>query len=78
MDKNEIIMKRIEALGAMAIINANNTGGDNATAAMDLLCAFVLMAMRNGNDPDRNLAVTWDHAKAACDGWWGGERRTVQ
>ncbi|RWR26827.1 hypothetical protein D2T29_19825 [Sinirhodobacter populi] len=74
----KITMRRIEALGTMAVINANNSGGDNATAAADLMCAFVLMAMHNGADPDRALAAMWEHAKVACDDWWGAERRKVQ
>lgn len=71
-------MMRIEALGTAAVINANNHGGDNATAAADLMCAFVLMVRRNRADPDRALAAMWEHAKATCDYWFDDEQRTVQ
>lgn len=71
-------MMRIEALGTTAVINSNNHGGDNATAAADLMCAFVLMVRRNRIDPDLALASMWEHAKATCDYWFDDGQRPVQ
>ena len=69
--ETKAIMTRIEALTMMAGVNAANCGGDAAKAAADLMCAFVLTAMRNGADPDRAIEAMRDHAVAACNDFWG-------
>ncbi|MDO5705562.1 MAG: hypothetical protein Q4G49_10900 [Paracoccus sp. (in: a-proteobacteria)] len=71
----EITMKRIEALAMMAGVNASNSGGDHATAAADLLCAFVLMAMRAGADPIEAREAMERHAIVACEDFWGRSGR---
>lgn len=64
------IKRRIEASATQAQLNAQNHGGNNATAAADLMCAFVLLSVKSGADPDRALAAIWDNAKAAVADFW--------
>ena len=77
-DEAKIIKARIEASEMQAQMNARNHGGDNATAAADLMCAFVLIAVKSGADPERALAAMWDHAKACVDDFWPENERRVQ
>lgn len=69
-DEPTIIKRRIEACAMQAQMNARNHGGDNATAAADLMCAFVLLAVKSGGDPERARAAMWDHAKACVADFW--------
>ena len=64
MDEATITKRRIEACATQAQMNARNHQGDNATAAADLMCAFVLIATKSGGDPDRALDAMWEKAKA--------------
>lgn len=64
------IKRRIEACVMQAQMNARNFGGDNATAAADLMCAFVLVSVKSGGPPDKALAAMWDHAKATVADFW--------
>lgn len=70
LDEAEITKRRIEACTIQAQMNARNHGGDNATAAADLMCAFVLISAKSGADPDKALAAMWDHAKACVSDFW--------
>lgn len=70
VDEETITKRRIEACVAQAQMNARNHGHDNATAAADLMCAFVLLSAKSGADPERALAAMWDHAKAAVADFW--------
>lgn len=70
VDDATLTKRRIEACVIQAQKNANNHGGDNATAAADLMCAFVLISVKSGGDPERTLAAMWEHAKAAVDDFW--------
>ena len=69
-DEATIIKRRIEASAMQAQMNAQNHGGDNATAAADLMCAFVLIAVRTGTDPERARDAMWEHAKACVADFW--------
>lgn len=63
MDEATLIKRRIESCVMQAQMNAAHHGGDVATASADLLCAFVLLSVKSGADPDKALAAMWDHAK---------------
>lgn len=65
-----ITKRRIEACATQALLNARNHGGDTATAAADLMCAFVLISKSAGAPPDIALKAMWDHAKAAVADFW--------
>lgn len=65
-----ITKRRIEACATQALLNARNHGGDTATAAADLMCAFVLLSVNAGAPPDASLKAMWDHAKAAVADFW--------
>lgn len=69
-DDPTITKRRIEACAIQAQMNARNHGGDNATAAADLMCAFVLVSTKSGADPERAMAAMWDHAKACVADFW--------
>lgn len=69
-DSTTTIKRRIEACVMQAQVNARNFGGDNATAAADLICAFVLISVKSGGPPDKTLAAMWDHAKATVSDFW--------
>jgi len=71
----EIIKKRIEALSLTAQINAQRHSGDAATAAADLLCAFVLISIRSGASPEAARDAMWEHAIAACADFFGTDGR---
>lgn len=73
--ESDAIMKRVEALVLMATLNAQNHGGDTATAAADLMCAFVLISMRSGANPDRTIEIMKPNAIAACTDFWGAKGR---
>lgn len=62
--------RRIEACVMQAQMNAEQTGGDSATASADLMCAFVLISMKSGADPERARAAMWEHAKACVSDFW--------
>lgn len=70
MDEATITKRRIEACVMQSQMNARNNGGDNATASADLMCAFVLIAVKSGADPDRARDAMWEHAKAAVSDFW--------
>lgn len=55
-------------------MNAHNHGRDNATAAADLISAFVLISVKSGWPPDRALAVSWEKAKEIVAILWPDER----
>lgn len=74
-DEATIIKRRIEACAMQAQMNAENHGGDVATASADLLCAFVLLSVKSGCPPDNALEVMWDHAKAVVVDFWPDARR---
>lgn len=69
-DDPTMTKRRIEASVMGAQANAKTHGGDNATAAADLMCAFVLISVKSGADPERALAAMWEHAKAAVADFW--------
>ena len=69
-DDATITKRRIEACVMQAQMNAKEHGGDNATAAADLMCAFVLIATKSGGDPERAKAAMWEHAKACVSDFW--------
>ena len=69
-DDATITKRRIEACVMQAIANAQTHGGDNATATADLACAFVLLSVKSGADPDRAHAAMWEHAKACVSDFW--------
>lgn len=73
----ENIKKRIEALVVTASLNARNQGGDAATAAADLMCAFVLITMRSGGRPQNAIEAMAAHAIADCADFWGAEGRNL-
>jgi hypothetical protein len=73
-DQSTIIKRRIEAAVMGAQVNARNFGGDNATASADLMCAFVLLSIKSGADPDRALKIMWDNAKFVVADFWPNER----
>jgi len=73
-DEATIIKRRIEASMMQAIVNARNHGGDNATAAADLLCAFVLISVKSGASTERALAAMWEHANAVVADFWPDEK----
>lgn len=66
--------RRIEACVKQAQMNARTMGGDNATAAMDLLCAFVLICNKTGAPVDQVLVATIGHAIICVDDFWPKER----
>ena len=65
-----IIKRRIEACVMQSQVNARNHGGDNATAAADLMCAFVLITAKSGGNPERALKAIWENAKTTVDCFW--------
>lgn len=69
-----IIKRRVEACVMQAQVNARNFGGDNATAAADLMCAFVLITVKSGGAPDKAVAAMLDHAKAVVADFWPDAR----
>lgn len=69
-DEATIIKRRIEACAMQAQMNARNHGGDTATAAADLMCAFVLLAVKSGADAERAREAMWDQAKAVVADFW--------
>ena len=73
MDDETLTKRRIEACARQAVLNATAHGGDKATAAADLMCAFVLIAHKSSADPERALAAMWDHAKACVADFWPAE-----
>ena len=70
MDEATIIKRRVEACAMQAQMNAANHGGDTATAAADLMCAFVLLSVKSGADPEKARAAMWDHAKVVVADFW--------
>lgn len=71
----EIIKRRIEALVMGAQINAQNHGGDNATAAMDLLCALALISTKSGAALDKVLSPAQvANAKEVVADFWPNQR----
>jgi len=73
-DEATITKRRIEACVMQAQMNAQNHGGDNATAAADLMCAFVLLATKSGAGPEQALAAMWEHAKVCVSDFWPDQR----
>lgn len=69
-DEATLTKRRIEACVMQAQKNAQTHGGDNATAAADLMCAFVLIAVKSGADPEKARAAMWDHAQACVSDFW--------
>lgn len=69
-----VTKRRIEACAMQAQMNAKEHGGDNATAAADLMCAFVLITPKSGADPERAKAAMWAHAKACVSNFWPNEK----
>jgi len=69
-DEATLTMRRIEACVMQAQVNAQADGGDNATTGADLICAFILLSVKSGADPDRALAAMWDHGKSAVAAFW--------
>lgn len=57
-----------------AQVNARNHGGDNATAAADLMCAFILISVKSGGDPERALKAMWENAKFVVADFWPDAR----
>lgn len=74
MDEATVAKRRIEACLAQAQINARSTNGDAATAAADLMCAFVLLTVKSGADPDRAREAMWENAKACVADFWPADK----
>jgi len=69
----ERIKARINAVATTAVLNAHQGGGDRATAAADLLCAFVRVSQAAGADPQTALEVMLPDATAAVAAFWPKE-----
>ncbi len=69
-DDVTLTKRRIEACVMQAQMNAEQSGGDNATAAADLMCAFVLIAVKSGADPERARVAMWEHAISCVSDFW--------
>lgn len=69
-DDANLTKRRIEACVIQAQMNAQTNGGDNATAAADLMCAFILIAVKSGAAPDRAMDAMWEHAKSVVADFW--------
>lgn len=69
-DEATITKRRIEACVTQAQMNARNHGGDNATAAADLMCAFVLLSVKSGADAEKAHAAMWQNAKECVADFW--------
>ena len=74
LDDAEKTKRRIEACVMQAQMNARNYGGDNATAAADLMCAFVLISVKSGAPPDAALKAMWENAKIVVADFWPDAR----
>lgn len=70
----KLTKRRIEACVKQAQMNARTVGGDNATAAMDLLCAFVLICNKTGAPVDKVLVETIANAIICVNDFWPTER----
>ncbi len=64
------IKARVEAIVAQSLLNAKQHGGDTATAAADVMCAFVLLCVGANGRPEKALAAMWDHAVATVGDLW--------
>lgn len=73
----DAIKARAERLVLEATVYAGLTNGDNATAAADLMIAFVLLSMRSGAKPERAIEAMGNHAIAACTSFWGEDGRRL-
>lgn len=73
-DEVTITKRRIEACAMQAQMNAANHGGDTATAAADLMCAFVLISVKSGANPDRARAAMWENALAVVADFWPDQK----
>jgi hypothetical protein len=73
-DPEQQARSRIEACVAQAQLNAKAHGGDTAEAAMDLMCAYILLVSKSGGDADALLSTVWDGAKGVVSDFWPGER----
>jgi hypothetical protein len=69
-DPQTLAKRRIEACVTQSQMNARNHGGDNAEAAMDLLCAFALIVGKSGGDADAALSKAWTNAKVVVADFW--------
>lgn len=67
--------RRIEACVMQAQLNAASAGEDNAVAAADLLCAFILLIRRAGSDPQKSLETCWTPLNGAVTAWWPETQR---
>lgn len=61
-DPTTLAKKRIEACATQAQMNADNHGGDASNAAMDLLCAFILVTSKAGSNPNNAMVAAWNSA----------------
>lgn len=75
--REKAIKARAEALVLQATLNADSTGGDHATAAADLMMAFVLLSSRSGASPERCIEAMGAHAIASCRAFWGADGRRL-
>lgn len=73
-DEAHITIRRIEACVLQAKVQAQLQNKDEATAAGDLMCAFVLIARMNGADPEEALKAMWENAKLTVDHFWDFRR----
>lgn len=69
-----VTKRRIEACVMQAQMNARSHGGDNSTAAADLICAFVLLSVKSGAKADAARDAMWEHAKACVDDFWPDQK----
>lgn len=67
--------RRIEACVMQATLNAKAAGEDTATAAADLLCAFILMTRGAGANHDDALKTCWAPLNGAVADWWPDARK---
>lgn len=69
-DEATLIKRRVEALVTQAQMNAVGHGGDAATAAADLMTAFVLLTTKCGGSPDVAVTTMLPHSKATVGAFW--------
>lgn len=72
-DSATIIKRRAEALVMQAQMNAKQNGGDAATAAADLMVAFVLLAVKCGARPEAARDAMWHNATVVVADFWPSE-----
>jgi len=73
-DTTKLAKTRIEACAKQAQMNATNHGGDASNAAMDLLCAFILVTSKAGANPNNAMAAAWNSAMQCTADFFPSDR----